>query len=117
MKGKGKMTRKLDALVAEWIEKYECVCDEEAADCPIHAYDDHDTLLPYSTDIAAAWRMVDKMFEHPDQGVYLAFRHHLSLTGHVSPSHLMSRRICVAVLRAVGVPEAEIQGALDADTA
>jgi len=51
--------RELDALVAEYVIGYECVCDEEPVDCPIHAYNDHYTLSPYSTDIAAAWR-VDK---------------------------------------------------------
>lgn len=50
--------RKLDAEVAE-IMGYECVCEEEAADCPIHAYGDRDTLRPYSTDVAAAFT-VDK---------------------------------------------------------
>lgn len=47
--------RELDAEVAKYIIGYECVCEEEAADCPIHAYDDHDTLRPYSTDLAAAF--------------------------------------------------------------
>lgn len=54
-----KLSRELDALIAEKVMGYECVCKEEPADCPIHAYDDRDTLRAYSADIAAAWT-VDK---------------------------------------------------------
>lgn len=53
--------RVMDTLVAEWVMGYECVCDEEPCDCPIHAKNDYDTLLPYSTDIAAAKRIAEKM--------------------------------------------------------
>lgn len=50
-----KPSRELDAKIAKYIIGYECVCDETPVDCPIHAYDDRDTLRPYSTDIAAAF--------------------------------------------------------------
>ena len=51
--------RELDALIAEKVMGYECVCDEEPADCPIHAKEDCYTLRPYSTDIAAAWVVIE----------------------------------------------------------
>lgn len=54
-----KPSRELDSLVAKHVMGYECVCDEEPADCPIHAYNDRDTLRAYSIDIAAAFA-VDK---------------------------------------------------------
>lgn len=53
--------REMDALVAEKVMGYLCVCDEEPRDCPIHAKSDQDTLLSYSTDIADAWIMMEKM--------------------------------------------------------
>ena len=130
------MSRKLDALVAEWVEKYECVCDEEAADCPIHAYDDHDTLLPYSSDIAAAWRVAEKMREvhgcgvnvnivraafvlASDRGSYSCeimggrLRYSSPFLGLSATAITAPLAICLAALRAIGVPEAEIQEALD----
>lgn len=53
--------RRMDALVAERVMDYQCVCDDEPCDCPIHAKDDYHTLLPYSTNIAAAWRIVETL--------------------------------------------------------
>ena len=53
--------RELDALIAEKVMGYECVCDEEPVDCPIHNKADLYTLRPYSTDIAAAWGVVEKL--------------------------------------------------------
>lgn len=58
-----KPSRELDAKVAKHIMGYECVCDEIPIDCPIHAHNDRDTLRPYSTDVAAAWRVIIKMRE------------------------------------------------------
>ena len=51
--------RTLDALVAKKVMGYECVCDEEPCDCPVHAQGDYDTLLAYSTDIEDAWRIIE----------------------------------------------------------
>ena len=53
--------RELDMLVAEKVMGYQCVCDDEPRDCPIHARDDYDTLLAYSTDIDNAWDVVTQM--------------------------------------------------------
>ena len=115
------MGRKLDALVAEKVMGWTRV-ERAVHDVWLMDESDIDSLITReptsygsfkpSENIAAAWRAVDKMFEHPDQEVYLAFRHYLSLVGHISPSHLMPTRVCVAALRAVGVPEAEIQEAV-----
>ena len=121
------MTRKLDALVAEWVEEYECVCDEEAADCPIHAYDDHDMLLPYSTDISVAWKLIDKIITddndidqvelgggwQDEDGWYCLFIHGEFGEWPYATAEMPAFAICLAVLRAVGVPEAEIQEALN----
>jgi hypothetical protein len=48
----------MDAAVAEALG-YECVCDEEPLDCPIHCDDDPWTKRRYSTDIAAAWQPIE----------------------------------------------------------
>lgn len=69
----------------------------------------------YFTDIAAAWRIVDKVFELDHQPTYLRFRKALRDLGGLAPSHLMCKRICVAALRAVGVSEADIQAAIGGD--
>lgn len=54
-------SRQRDALVAERVLGYQCVCDVEPADCPIHNIADASTLLPYSMDIAAAWEVVEHL--------------------------------------------------------
>lgn len=43
----------MDAAVAKALG-YECVCDEEPSDCPVHC-NDPDVRFRYSTDISAAW--------------------------------------------------------------
>lgn len=53
--------REIDALVAERIIEYRCVCDEEPLVCPIHAMGDLDVLLPYSTDVGAAMAVLRQM--------------------------------------------------------
>jgi len=92
------MSRKLDALVERClfsgVEVFSC---------------------EYSTTIKASWRVVDKMFDCPNQGIYLSFRHELRQVGGLAPSHLMPKRICLAALRAVGVSEEEIQAATEGD--
>ena len=97
--------RELDALVAEKVMGYECVCDEEPRDCPIHAKDDRDTLLPYSTDLAAAKGIVEKMrflMEDDDEtGTLWTVTDHGTITVTLSTMEMMPLMICRAALKLV----------------
>ena len=53
--------RELDALIAENVLGYECDCSEgPKSDCPIHGRQPY-SLERYSTDIAAAWQVVEHL--------------------------------------------------------
>lgn len=124
------MTRKLDALVAEKaMEESAPICvpfdplaflhDVKSEDGNWYLTSDYGTgdvpywhPLHFSTDIAAAWRVVDKMFEQPCQRIYLEFRRYLRDLGGLGRSHFMPKRISLAALCAIGVPEEVIQEAL-----
>lgn len=108
--------RELDALVAEHVMGYECVCSDEPVDCPVHYAEDLDTLLPYSTDIAAAWPVVERMRELRwvfslctlNAGdFYCIFKVHEFSSRpsaiHDARADTAPHAICLAALRAVGV--------------
>ena len=49
----------LDALVAEKVMGAKCHCDRNTMTCPIHGW--AHWAKPYSTDIGAAWEVVEKL--------------------------------------------------------
>lgn len=55
--------RELDSVIAEKLMAYQCTCNEPpgVVDCPIHNKDDRNVLLPYSTDIASAWQVIERL--------------------------------------------------------
>ena len=96
--------RELDALVAEKVMGYECVCDDEPRDCPIHAREDYDTLLAYSTDIAAAKGVVEKMqflvlTNDDETGTLWTVTDHDTVTVTSSTIETMPLTICHAALK------------------
>jgi hypothetical protein len=63
-------------------------------------------LRPYSTDIAAAWEVMDYVLEQDDQLLFLRFADAVRFAPEgdiVAPGYLAAHRICLAALRAVGV--------------
>ena len=50
--------REMDSLVAEHAMGRHCFCDADPANCEVHH---PDVLLPYSTDIEAAWQVMDEL--------------------------------------------------------
>jgi len=97
----------MDAAVAEALG-YECVCDEESLDCPIHCDDDPWTKRRYSTDIAAAWKLVERECMRlgwtEDWGVpYAACRQLVCEYGEKHPE-----AICRAFLKANGIEFVEV---------
>lgn len=140
------MSRELDALVAErvmgtvWDDKRCRVCGWPivpssepgcwASNCSMRPLPERraDEHRPYSTDIAAAWEVVEKMrtlkwwarIQSPfmaDDDLYGCGFTPLGVTGwNGQPDHWTQDRssamaICIAALRAVGVDEATIEKA------
>ena len=56
-----------------------------------------------STDIAAAWEVVERFLDYPDQEIFLMFVNEVSRLGWCAPIHTICLRICHAALKAVGV--------------
>jgi hypothetical protein len=94
---------KLDALIAE---KVMGLTDADA----IGSYETwqpehHVTLIfkPYSTDIAAAWEVVEKFIhEDPDTSIDIWFigHWHVSINGSMAHGSSTAHAICLAALRA-----------------
>lgn len=140
------MTRKLDSLVAEKVMGWTYIIKEDTGyswwkipeSDPLHDdWDGHDDAQPhYSSDIAAAWEVRNKMAETHDVVVcHWLFNNEegdnrceitprqtpdeCSKCGRCPPSthfevwaKTAELAICIAALRAVGVPENEIQEAM-----
>lgn len=105
-----KAGRELDALVAEKVMGWQDITDEHWGVPPgamgdSWAASPFEPAPPYSTDITAAWQIMDYMLEQNDQQLFLRFAHAVrsapegDLVAHV---HTAARRICLAALRAVG---------------
>jgi hypothetical protein len=71
-------------------------------------WEPHQPRWSPSSNIVAAWRVVQRMLDHPDQSVYLAFIAAMNEAGWCAPEHIVCVRICCAALAAVGVTDLEV---------
>ena len=60
-----------------------------------------DDVPRYSTEIGAAWRIVEHFLNHEDQAVYLAFARSWHGQGVIASATLAATRICRAALLAI----------------
>jgi len=98
----------LDAAVAQKVFGREFECRELApgqrdygSNVELQGHTYWFSLPPYSSNIAQAWQVVEKMLDHPDQRVYLAFVNAWGQQGYVAPGPLAAERICRAALEAL----------------
>jgi hypothetical protein len=55
----------------------------------------------YSTDIVAAWQIVEYMLEQDDQDAWLAFNNGMITQSWAAPRHIACVRICLTALKAL----------------
>ena len=98
--------RKLDALVAEKVmgKKYPFLEEQYSMSGSPHTGPD-DVLPHFSTDITAAWLVVEK-FAIPRKEFWMTWwgpsEWHVKIAGHEAQADTPAHAICLAVLEAIG---------------